>query len=91
MTPDKLQHVSEEVERELAKLRNWGPRDAITPTQSATLYHDYERIEREIAEQNERIANLIATAEAALKEYSSRMFADGDYLRGVLKREGLLR
>ena len=28
---------------------------------------DYDRIEREIAEQNERIAKLIATAESVLK------------------------
>ena len=31
---------------------------------------------REMAEQNERIDKLIATAEVMLKEHSSRMFVD---------------
>jgi hypothetical protein len=63
---------------------------AITAAKSATMDDDYDRIEREIAEQNERIAKLIATAEAALKDHSSRMFADAERLYAARERRGLL-
>jgi hypothetical protein len=51
----------------------------------------YDRIEREITEQDERIAKLITTAEAALKEHSSQMFADPDQLHAARERQGRLR
>ena len=76
MTADMLQHISEEVERELAKLRKWTPRDwqlerEIAAAKAATLDNEYEQIEHRIAEQNARITKLIAAAEAALKSILS--------------------
>ena len=81
---NELQHISEEVERELAKLREWGPHDwqlerAIAAAKAATLDNEYDQIEHGIAEQNGRITKLIAAAEVALKEHPSRMFADAGH------------
>jgi hypothetical protein len=95
MAADKLQHISEEVEREVTKLRDggrdWQLEQAITAAKGTTMDDGYDSIDREIAEQDKRVAKLIATAESALKECSSRMFADAEQLHAARERQGRSR
>ena len=89
---DKAEHIREEIERELSRLRGWRPRerqleraiitalkfvrDREAAERGRLMDDDYDGLARGMAEQNERIGKLIAAAEVMLREHSSRMFVE---------------